>query len=242
MRRFLPALLVLLAACAGNPARRLQRHVVERRAPDGRVLRTYDAYVALPRGYHDPARAAERWPLLLYLPGMLTFGNDRPLPLRGGPPLEVERGRDLPCVLYMPTTPTFLERWTPELVIGHVDHALRTWRVDPKRVIVTGVSIGGMGAWDVAQAFPDRIAAVVPVAAWGTPWGIERMVDVPVWAFHGGLDFAIPQPFHGQMVKALRDAGGNPRYTVIRGGFHWIWDEVYARDDLYAWMLAQRRP
>jgi predicted peptidase len=233
---------LLLAACSsGLPARRMERHVLVRRAECPRHARAYDLYVALPRGYEDPSRAGERWPLLVYLPGMMTYGPAMRRPIRGGPPEEIEKGRELPMVVVMPVTPTFLERWTPDLVLAVIDHALATWRVDPDRVCVSGVSIGAWGAWDVAQAHPERIASIVPVAGWGSPWGIRRMVDVPVWAFHGGIDFAVPPPMHGRLVRALCCAGGRPRYTVIPWGFHWIWDPVYARDDLYEWMLAQRK-
>jgi pimeloyl-ACP methyl ester carboxylesterase len=172
---------------------------------------------------------------------MLTCGREICRPVRGGPPEELENGREIPMVVVMPATPTYLERWTPDLVLAVIDHAIATWRIDPDRVCVSGVSIGAWGAWDVAQAYPERIASIVPVAGWGTPWGVHRMVDVPVWAFHGGIDFAVPPPFHSRLVHALRAAGGCPRYSVIPWGFHWIWDRVYARDDLYEWMLAHRK-
>jgi predicted peptidase len=232
---------LLLSACSAMAPCKMERHVFTRTYPCTCKSRAYDLYVALPRGYHDPARAGERWPMLLYLPGTLTHGTNACKPIRGGPPEEIEKGRELPMVLVMPVTPSFLELWTPDLLAEIVDHTLATWRIDPDRVIVSGVSLGGKCAWDFAQARPEKVAGIVPVAGWGTPWGIRNMVDVPVWAFHGGIDFAIPPPFHSRMVKALCCAGGKPRYTVIPWGFHWIWDPVYARDDLYEWMLAQRK-
>jgi predicted peptidase len=229
-----------LNACSGSPARVLQRHVFERKCECGRTMRSYDCYVALPQGYEEPARKEERWPLLVYLPGMLTFGRSG-REISGGPPKEIEKGRRLPMVVLQPVTPTYLEPWTPDLVLAIVDHACATYRIDPNRIYVSGVSIGGVGAWDFAQAHPERVAALVPVAAWGTPWAIERMVDVPVWAFHGGMDWAISPAYCARMVGALRAAGGKARYTCLCHHMHWIWDEVYARDDLYAWMLAQRK-
>ena len=229
-----------LGACSGTPARVMQRHVFERTCACGRTKRAYDCYVALPQGYDDPARQEERWPLLLFLPGMLTFGRSH-REISGGPPKEIEKGRQLPMVVMQPVTPTYLEPWTPDLVLSLLDHACETHRIDPDRVYVSGVSVGGVGAWDFAQAHPDRVAALVTVAAWGTPWGIERMTDVPVWAFHGGMDWAIPPGFHARMVKAHRAAGGTARWTCLCRKMHWVWDEAYSRDDLYAWMLAQRK-
>jgi predicted peptidase len=232
---------LVLAACAASPARVMQREVFVRRGPCPSAARAYDLYVGLPEGYDDPARAAERWPLLLYLPGMLSFGRDVARPLRGGPPNELEQGRRLPMVVVMPTTPTFLERWTPPLVLRLIDDACARYRIDPDRVYLSGVSIGAWGAWDAAQAHPERIAAVLTVAGWGEPWGVDRMVDVPAWAFHGSLDLAVPPAFHRRMTDALAAAGGRARFTCVPGGAHWIWDRVYARDDVYAWLLAQRK-
>jgi pimeloyl-ACP methyl ester carboxylesterase len=244
----LPALALLaasLAGCSSRPACGMEKHVFVRTCACPSTCsareRAYDCYVALPEGYDDPARREERWPLLLYLPGMMSYGRDVSRPVRGGPPQEIGEGRKIPMVVLMPTTPTYLERWTPDLVAALIDHAIATWRIDPDRVVVSGVSIGAWGAWDVAQAHPERVAAIVPVAGWGSPWGIARMKDVAVWAFHGGIDFAVPPPLHTRLVRAHCCAGGDPRLTLVPWGFHWIWDEVYARDDLYEWMLAQRR-
>lgn len=201
--------------------------------------RRFTYMVYLPPGFEDPARAKERWPLLLYLPGTLTFGHDIRRLGSGDPPEVIEKGRDLPLVVLTAMTPAFWERWQPSVVMSLVDHAIRTYRVDPDRVVLSGVSLGGVGAWDTAIAYPDRIAAIVPVGGWAHPQGVERMVDVPVWAFHGALDFAIPTSFQGQLIDRLRKAGGEPRFTIYPWGAHWIWERTYARDDLYAWMLDQ---
>ncbi len=235
------ASLVALAGCRTLPPDRHARHVYRTRCSCATEPRTYEYLVHLPDGYEAGGQAATRWPLLVYLPGMFASGREKARPIRGGPPTEIEDGRDLPMIVLTPMTPTFLERWSPDLVVALIDHAIRAWHVDPARVYLTGVSIGGCGVWDVAQAYPERIAAAVPVAAWGSPRGIDRMVDVPVWAFHGGLDFVVPCALHARMVRAHRAAGGHARWTVLPGGFHWIWDDVYARDDLYRWLLAQRK-
>lgn len=234
----LASLLLVLPGCLSDLHRHTQGHVdLPNAYRPGSRRYTYAVYV--PPGFDDPARAAERWPLLLYFPGTLTFGHDVRRLASGDPPELVENGRDLPMVVLTPMTPKFWERWHPSVVMALVDHAIRRYRVDPDRVYLSGVSLGGVAAWDTAIAYPDRIAAIVPVAAWAHPQGIERMVDVPVWAFHGALDFAIPTSFQGELIERLRAAGGVPRFTVYPWGFHWVWGPTYAREDLYAWMLDQ---
>jgi len=230
--------LLLLAACRSE-IRRHEEDPVEVRCNCGRSSRTFTTIVYEPPGFDDPARADERWPLLLYLPGTLTFGHDIHRLASGDPPEEIEKGRDFPMVVITAMATHYLERWHPRTILALIDHAIETYRVDPDRVYLTGVSIGGLAVWDTAIMYPERIAAIAPVASWGHPLGIERMVDVPVWAFHGAVDFAIPMGLHRLMIEDLRKAGGNPRWTVYPDGFHWIWERTYAREDLYAWMLDQ---
>lgn len=238
VRAALLAIALLLPSCRSDLHRHTTGHVdLPNACRPGSRRFTYAVY--LPPGFDDPAHTEERWPLLLYLPGTLTFGQDVGRLASGDPPEVIENGRDLPMVVLTAMTPAFLERWHPSVVMALVDHAIRRYRVDPDRVYLSGVSLGGVGAWDAAIAYPDRVAAIVPVAAWGHPQGLERMVEVPVWAFHGALDFAIPSSFQGQLIDRLRDAGGDPRFTVYPYGAHWVWGRTYTRDDLYDWLLDQ---
>jgi len=238
-RLLLPLLLLLLlAGCTQPPIRRQIAGVAEVPAIRGPGGRPFHYLLSLPTGYEDDK--SRQWPLLVYLPGFASVGKDVRVLTRGGPPYEIEMGREIPMVVISAMTPAAFEAWTPHKIISIVDHALERYRIDPSRVCLTGLSLGGVGVWEAAMAYPDRFAAVVPVCAHGNPCDIERMVDVPVWAFHGGIDFVIPPPFHARMVKAHRAAGGHPRWTVFPWCFHWVWDRVYAMDELYIWMLEQR--
>lgn len=230
--------LVLLPGCLADLHRQTAHRIrLPDRCASGARCWTYALYT--PPGFADPARADERWPLLVYFPGTLTYGHDVRRLGSGDPPEILEEGRDLPMVVLTPMTPRLWERWHPTVVMALVAHAVRQHRVDPDRVYLSGVSLGGVAAWDTAIAYPDRIAAIAPVAAWAHPQGLERMVDVPVWAFHGALDFAIPTSFQSRLIDRLRELGGEPRFTVYPFGAHWIWNRTYRRDDLYAWMLGQ---
>lgn len=240
LRLLLPLLLLGLVGCAQPPLRRQFAAVAEVTAVGGSKSRSFHYLVSLPTGYES--EESRNWPLLLYLPGILSVGTDPGILTRGGPPYEIEMGREIPMVVLSPMTPAVFEAWTPHKIISLVDHAIERYRVDPSRVYLTGLSLGGAAVWDAARAYPDRFAAVAPVCGYGDPRGIERMVDVPVWAFHGGIDFAVLPPLHARMVNALRAAGGRPRWTLIPWGFHWIWDQVYRTDALYDWMLEHSLP
>jgi predicted peptidase len=233
--------MLLVTGCIALPG--FHSHTTEqvRLDPPGRASRTFYYGLYLPRGYEAPENVNRQWPLLVYLPGCWSHGDNLKIPGRTGLIREIENGRELPMVVVTPMPPGLLEKWSPPDLIAFVDHALHHYRIDPDRVYATAVSRSASALWETAIAYPDRIAAIAPVAGWGDPHGVERMVGMAVWAFHGGLDVMVPSPLHARMVEALRRAGGRARWTLVPGGFHQIWDRVYAMDALYDWLLAQHR-
>ena len=62
-----------------------------------------------------------------------------------------------------------------------------------------------------------------------------------MWIFHGDVDKVVPAQYSRDMVKALRDAGGKPRYTEYEGVGHNSWINAYASDELWIWLFKQRR-
>jgi poly(3-hydroxybutyrate) depolymerase len=118
----------------------------------------------------------------------------------------------------------------------------KAYRVDPKRIYLTGLSSGGTGVWDWAATFPDRWAAIVPVASVGDPVRAATIKNIPCWCFHNSHDASSPVENPRMMIRAMRFAGGTPRYTEFFGLNHNVWDRAYSMPDLYDWLLRQRRP
>jgi len=101
--------------------------------------------------------------------------------------------------------------------------------------------MGGSGCWSLATAAPDRFAAIVPVAGAGDVGGASRLVNLPIWAHHGGDDKSVPLESTMKMVEAIQAIGGKPRLTIYENTGHGICDRTFARDDLYKWLLDQHR-
>ncbi len=195
------------------------------------------AHVSLPDGYDaEPDRA---WPLLLFLHGAGERGDSLETVTIHGPVKERRAGRDLPFVIVSPQVPTG-ERWTPGRVAAALDDALTTYRIDPARVYLTGLSMGGFGTWEAIQRMPGRFAAAVPICGGGLPLGLETAAGVPVWAFHGAMDPVVPIEMSVGMVRALRNAGGDVRFTVYPDAGHDSWSETYANPEVYDWLLSHR--
>jgi predicted peptidase len=128
------------------------------------------------------------------------------------------------------------------LTIDALKQVMATANVDPTRVYVTGVSMGSFGTWDILRRDPGVFAAAVPMSGGGDPSTASLVKDTPIWAFHGSADSIVPVDSTRNMIAAVRAAGGDPKYTEVPGGDHFIWPAIYgdASNTLYPWMFSQR--
>lgn len=65
--------------------------------------------------------------------------------------------------------------------------------------------------------------------------------DVPIHAFHGELDSAVPVGATREMIAALEKAGGKPKVTIYPGVDHVCWTQTYDDPELYRWIFARRK-
>ena len=203
------------------------------------LAETYNYFPQLPDGYDaDPAK---RWPLILFLHGSGDRGTEvtSSVIFHGGPPKVIAGGRKIPAIVISPRCPD--EWWSAPVLGQFIDVISAKYRVDPDRIIVTGMSMGGFGTWELAEKFPDRFAAIAPVCGGGNPAEAARLSKLPIWTFHGQLDTTVPAFLTQNMVAAIQKAGGAPHLTIYPNAKHDAWTQAYATDALYTWMLAQQR-
>jgi predicted peptidase len=180
-------------------------------------------------------------PLIVFLHGSGERGNDLNKVKVWGPPAIAEKDPAFPFMVVSPQVPDG-EWWHANLLKAMIDEVLAKYNVDRSRVYLTGLSMGGYGAWDLAIRYPGYFAAVAPVCGGGTPIEIARMKDVPTWVFHGMKDDAVPEAESARMVAALKAAGGNVRYTVLSEAGHVdAWVYAYGEAGLFDWFLQQRK-
>jgi predicted peptidase len=118
-----------------------------------------------------------------------------------------------------------------------LDTVEKDYKTDKHRVYLTGLSMGGFGTWSLAAAHPKRWAAIAPICGGGNPKDAAKIKDIPCWCFHGDADTAVKVDRSRDMIKALKDAGGTPRYDEYAKVGHNSWDRAYATADLYPWLL-----
>lgn len=114
-------------------------------------------------------------------------------------------------------------------------------QIDAKRVYVTGVSRGGYGAWHFISLRPDLFAAAIPVCGGGNPALAPNITDVSVWAFHGEDDINVPVSRSRDMIAAIKQSGGEPRYTEFPDTGHDIWHYVTQTPGVFDWLFQQAR-
>jgi predicted peptidase len=205
----------------------------------------------LPANYgKDPQK---QWPLILSLHGSGTRGKDIDNLKYEALPQILEFTPDFPFVVLSPqlTDADNEDFWVHEKVMDSVftllDEIQSTYPVDPKRVYLTGVSIGGNGTWAYGLKYPKRFAALVPVmgffgdtSGFFVPDNICDLKDVPIWAFHGAQDPIVPLDAEQSIVDALKACGGNVQFTVYPDGDHDISGRVYNNNlELFEWLSSQ---
>ncbi len=136
----------------------------------------------------------------------------------------------------MPKEPAEPLRQTFEVI----EQLQKEFPIDPKRLYITGLSMGGYATWDAIQRHPKLFAAAAPICGGGDASGAATFQHVPLWVFHGDQDTAVRVARSRDMIAALKKAGGSPRYTEYPGVGHDSWTATYRNEDFYKWLFAQQ--
>jgi predicted peptidase len=216
---------------------------------------SYAYTVYLPPDY-TPER---RWPVVLFLHGSGERGSDGFLSSEVGLGSAIRRDyRRAPAIVVFPQCrPGQLWAASPtdvgpmgRLALACLDRTQAEYSTDPDRVYLTGLSLGGHGAWRLAAAEPQRWAAAAPIcgfledpsaASRGIAAVVERIKGLPLWVVHGDKDTAVPADRSREIVAALRAADAPVHYVELKDVGHNAWDKAYADPEFWKWLLAQRR-
>ncbi len=230
---------------------------VPKMAPYGRGYLEY-----LPAGY---STSTDLYPCIFFLHGSGERGNgsanDLKQILANGPPKHINAGNKM-CFTVNGKTECFVvlsmqtNDWSFKFdVIPFVQYALATYRIDPDRLYLTGLSMGGEGTWlgaSYSDNAPNYFAAIAPMA------GRAAVNDgcnvagkkIPVWAFHGDADAQIPLSAGQRPITGMTNCNANPAplLTIYPGAGHGTtWNKGYLPDNslhnpnVYQWFLAHKR-
>ncbi len=248
---FAALFLLPAAVSAQKPADLLEKKTYTDAA--GKTL----SYRLLKPDDYDPKQS---YPLVVFLHGAGERGTDNTAQLVHGVKefAKAETRKQYPCFLIapqcpngakwcevdwgadthvMPKEPSEPARLTLELIAA----LQKEYRIDPKRIYLTGLSMGGYGTWDLIARRPELFAAAVPVCGGADETTAATLAKIPVWAFHGDQDGAVKVSRSRNMIAALKKAGGAPKYTEYAGVGHNSWDKAYADAEMMKWLFDQKR-
>lgn len=248
------AVVVILALAVGAAAfasRRAIPRLATRLEPDtvvGRLVpgafnnraidyhgRRYFYKVFLPHNY----TRARRWPVIFSLHGGKNRGSDNLLQTREGLGIVVKEQRaTFPAVAIFPQIPAGA-RGVDFIPVdcAILDRDMKLLNGDPDRVYLTGVSFGGFTAYQIAYMYPERFAALVPVASAidmsvltgqridaprDSVYAVvaRRIRNIPLWIFQGEHDEEIGPEGARLIAKTFADSGLNVKYSEFKGATH----------------------
>jgi len=222
---------------------------------------TYRFQVYLPEEWRraDHGEEQKQWPILLFLHGRGERGSEGMWQTQIGLPQAVrDHPERWPFLIVMPQC-ALGSYWTdPEMLnmaMATLDQETAEFHADPERTYLSGLSMGGYGAWELARLHPNRWAAVA-IAAGGPFWSYapERWLQsatlpgeyaraigrTSVWLFHGVDDNVVSVRQSELMYEAFRAAGGRIRLWLYQGLKHDCWTRAFNEPELPRWFLSHR--
>ncbi|MGL1886389.1 MAG: dienelactone hydrolase family protein [Reichenbachiella sp.] len=193
-------------------------------------------YLYLPSGYED---TNSEYPLLVFLHGSGEKGNSQEDPskldlvLRNGPPKLIEKDVWNPTFPMIVASPQSQGWWNPSEIHSFMEHLVDNYQINPARIYLTGLSMGGYGTFSYIGNYGDSsfIAAAIPICGGGNRNKATSFRNIPLWAFHGDADNTVNVNNSIDMVEAINaiDSGlvYQAKLTIYPGVGHNSWSKTY---------------
>jgi predicted peptidase len=254
IRRTLLSLLLALIAVPAVLGKKPETGFLDRTMTIGGTAYKYQVFV--PENW----TARQAWPVILFLHGAGERGDDGLMQTEVGIATAIRWDRSrFPAIVVIPQCRKSIW-WAEEpmqtLAIHALEAATREFHGDPRRIYLTGLSMGGYGTWALASRYPGRFAAIAPIcggilmpdearkqpAEDNSPYkNVATKIgpQTPVWIFHGAADDTVPPSESRRMNDAMKALGGEVHYTEYPGVGHNSWDKAYEDPELMKWLLSK---
>ena len=128
------------------------------------------------------------------------------------------------------------------LVIKLMDKFVEKKQVDKQRIYISGLSMGGMGTFEMLYRRPDMFAAATPICGNGiSQLAKSYAAKVPIWIFHGSDDEVVSPKHSLKMAKAIIDSGGSPKMTLYENVNHGSWNNAFSEKDFLKWIHSKSK-
>lgn len=127
-------------------------------------------------------------------------------------------------------------------VMAIIDSLKQARAIDPARIYVCGISMGGFGTWDALQRYPEQFAAAIAICGGGDPDYASRLKDIPLYIFHGDKDKLVKPDRSQQMYKALKRLNSKDLHYIHYADLgHFCWDRAFATPGIFQWLFSKQR-
>ncbi len=220
--------------------------------------------ILLPLNYD----ATKKYPLILVLHGAGERGNDNEAQLVHGSYLFLKDSvrEKYPAIVVFPQCPAnsfwsnaefkfdsvtnkghllFRADGEPTIALKLAQELLykliNDYPVNRKQVYVGGLSMGGMGTFEIVRRNPKLFTAAFPICGGGAVATAPAIKKVKWWVFHGDVDSVVPASLSQEMVDALKAAGADVKFSLYPGVDHNSWDNAFAEPELLPWLFSIKK-
>lgn len=216
----------------------------------------------LPENYN----ASKKYPLIFFLHGAGERGNNNESQLVHGAKLflQQEVRTKFPAISVFPQCPQnsfwsnvdfkregnnniFLFKPDGEATIAMklaqelLNNIIKQYPVMKTKIYVAGLSMGGMGTFEIVRRNPELFAAAIPICGGGAVSTAEKLAKTKWWVFHGAKDNVVPPQYSEEMVKALKETNASIKFTLYPEANHNSWDTAFAEPELLTWLFSQHK-
>jgi len=217
----------------------------------------------LPENYD----ASKKYPLVFFLHGSGERGNDNEAQLIHGAKLflQADVRKQYPAIVVFPQcsqqsswvnmsmkrdslgTNVFAFNAAAEPTIAMemanqlLHEIIQKYPVQKKKVYIGGLSMGGMGTFELVARNPGLFAAAFPICGGGDPSTAKKLRKTKWWVFHGAKDDVVPPAYSQEMVTALEAAKAKVKFTLYPNANHNSWDAAFAEPALLSWLFALKK-
>lgn len=201
----------------------------------------YKHLTYLPKNYNADT---SKLPLVIYLHGGSQKGNDLEKLKVYGLPYLVKQGKEFDFIMVAPQCPDG-KYWSTENWFDSLYNEITVnYRVDKRRVYVTGISMGGYGTYIAALDHSEKIAAIVPLCGGVNDGDMTRICTlkgIPILTYHGTADKDIDIHETERIEESLKKCNGNITFHRLLDEGHGIQHLYETKPEIYEWMLSHRK-
>lgn len=219
--------------------------------------------------YPENFDKTRKYPLVYFLHGAGERGTDNEKQLIHGSNLflDAQNRQKYPAIVVFPQCPPddywanvsreineatgkrefiFSKKGKPNKImkgaLSLIDSLVQLSYVDSKRIYISGLSMGGMGTFELVSRRPKTFAAAMPICGGDNPKSARTYAEkLPFWVFHGAKDNVVPPRFSEGMVKAIKEQSGSVKFSLYPNANHNSWDSAFAEPELLSWLFSQSK-